>query len=77
MPKNVKVINEVTLSNTDIKCPGCGATIKFDPSTSKLVCPFCGTTKEIPLPEAGTVIEEHDFYSVIQRASVNWGTVKN
>ena len=76
MSKNVKVINEVTMSNTDIKCSGCGGTIKFDPSTSKLVCPFCGTTKEIPLPEDGTVIEEHDFYSVIQRASVNWGTVK-
>lgn len=76
MSKKVRIINEATMSNTDIKCPGCGATIKFDPSTSKLVCPFCGTTKEIPLPEAGAVIEEHDFYSAVQRASADWGTVK-
>ena len=76
MSKNVRVINEVTISNTDVKCPGCGATIKFDPSISKLVCPFCGITKEIPQPEAGAVIEEVDFNTAIQRASVNWGTVK-
>ncbi len=76
MAKKVKVINEVTVSDTDIKCPGCGATIKFDPSTSNLVCPFCGTTKEIPQLEDGTVIEELDFYTAIQRASVDWGSVK-
>lgn len=29
MAKKVKVINEVTVSDTDIKCPGCGATIKL------------------------------------------------
>ena len=39
-------------------------------------CPFCGATKELPQPEAGAVIEELDFNTAIQRASVNWGTVR-
>ena len=68
MAKKVKVINEVTVSDTDIKCPGCGATIKFDPSTSNLVCPFCGTTKEIPQLEDGTVIEEPDRLRKLRRS---------
>lgn len=76
MAENIQVINEVTMSNTDIKCPGCGATIKFDPSTMKMVCPFCGASKELPQPEAGAVIEELDFNAAMQRASVNWGTVR-
>ena len=60
MSERVKVINGVTVSNTDVKCPGCGATIKYDPTTTKLVCPFCGITKDLPKPEAGAVIEELD-----------------
>ena len=76
MSERVKVINGVTVSNTDVKCPGCGATIKYDPTTTKLVCPFCGITKDLPKPEAGAVIEELDFNTAIKRASVNWGTVK-
>ena len=76
MAENIQVINEVTMSNTDVKCPGCGATVKYDPATLKMVCPFCGTSRELPQPEAGKVIEELDFNTAIQRASVNWGTVR-
>ena len=76
MAENIQVINEVTMSDTDVKCPGCGATVKYDPATLKMVCPFCGATKELPPPEAGAIIEELDFNTAIQRASVNWGTVR-
>jgi Zn finger protein HypA/HybF involved in hydrogenase expression len=76
MSENVQIINGVTMSDTDVKCPGCGATVKYDPATLKMVCPFCGTSKELPQPEAGAVIEELDFNTAIQRASVNWGTVR-
>lgn len=76
MAENIKIINEVTMSDTDVKCPGCGATVKYDPETLKMVCPFCGTSRELPQPEAGAVIEELDFNTAIQRASVNWGTVR-
>ncbi len=76
MAENVQIINEETISNTDVKCPGCGATVKYDPATLKMLCPFCGTSRELPQPEAGAVIEELDFNTAVQRASVNWGTVK-
>ena len=76
MAENIQVINEVTISNTDVKCPGCGATVKYDPATLKMLCPFCGTSRELPQPEAGAVIEELDFNTAVQRASVNWGTVR-
>ena len=76
MAENIQVINEVTMSDTDVKCPGCGATVKYDPATLKMVCPFCGTSRELPQPEVGAVIEELDFNTAIQRASVNWGSVR-
>ena len=76
MSENTQIINEVTMSNTDVKCPGCGATVKYDPATLKMLCPFCGTSRELPQPEAGAVIEELDFNAAMQRASVNWGTVR-
>ena len=76
MSENIQIINGVTMSDTDVKCPGCGATVKYDPATLKMVCPFCGTSRELPQPEEGAVIEELDFNTAIQRASVNWGTVR-
>ena len=76
MSENIQIINEVTMSNTDVKCPGCGATVKYDPATLTMLCPFCGTSRALPQPEAGAVIEELDFNTAIQRASVNWGTVR-
>lgn len=29
------------------KCPACGAPLRFDPASGKLVCDYCGTTTEI------------------------------
>lgn len=28
-------------------CPSCSANLEFDPSSNRLVCPYCGTTKEV------------------------------
>lgn len=76
MAENITVINETTVSETNVKCPGCGGTLKYDPSALKLVCVSCGLTKDLTAPEAGAVIEELDFNTAVQRASVNWGTVR-
>lgn len=74
--QEVKVVSETTLASGDVKCPGCGGTVKYDPSTLKMVCEFCGTARELPPPEACAVVQEQDFNSAVQRASVNWGTVR-
>ncbi len=29
------------------KCPACGAPLRFDPASGKLVCDYCGTTTEV------------------------------
>ncbi|MCR5625714.1 MAG: hypothetical protein K6F99_00200 [Lachnospiraceae bacterium] len=36
----VKGVNEIS-------CPACGAAMKFDPSSGKMLCEWCGTTLEI------------------------------
>lgn len=56
------------------KCPACGAPLRFDPASGKLVCDYCGTTTEVkpegkkPMkkpgaasgkPEAGTAQNGH------------------
>lgn len=74
--KEVKIVEETTLASTDVKCPGCGGTVKYDPTTLKMVCEFCGTARELPPPEACAIVQEQDFNSAVQRASVNWGMVR-
>lgn len=76
MSENMKIVNEKTVRETDVKCSGCGATIEFDPESNKLVCPFCGLSKDLPKPEAQQVVAEIDFEAAKQRASLNWGTAK-
>lgn len=45
---NVAVLNATpSESKTDSKCPSCGATLAYDPSTNSLICNFCGMT--VPL----------------------------
>ena len=71
------IIDGIHVTNSDIKCPGCGATnITFDPATTTLSCPFCGVSALLPTPETGAVAEELDFNSAMQRASVDWGRYK-
>lgn len=60
------------------KCPSCSASIKFDPSTGKLTCPYCGYDEEIPKPELKKeqIAQELDFESALERSSFNWGDEK-
>ncbi|MBP5775026.1 MAG: TFIIB-type zinc ribbon-containing protein [Clostridiales bacterium] len=71
-------IGAVNVSSTEVKCPGCGASIglKFDQETLDMTCPFCGLVSKLPHPGSGPAIQELDFNSALQRASVNWGNVK-
>ncbi len=34
-----------------IKCPSCGAYLEYDPTSSKLTCPFCGNESDVPREE--------------------------
>ncbi len=38
------------------KCPACGAKMIFSPQTQRLVCPYCGTDKEIDLSKISSEI---------------------
>ena len=78
MPENKWVIGAVNVSSSDVKCPGCGASIgvKFDAESLNLKCPFCGLSSQLPQPGSGKAIEELDFNSALQRASINWGHIK-
>lgn len=73
--------NSVTVGSTeevtDKKCPSCGATVVYDPDTLSMVCPYCGYSKALPKPEAGVQsVEEIDFTTATQRASLNWGEAR-
>ena len=78
MSQNFRVIEGISVTSTDVRCPGCGATIgvKFDPETATLECPFCGLSSQLPAPEDGAAAQELDFNSALQRASVDWGRLK-
>ena len=78
MAENKSFIGAVNVTSTEVKCPGCGGTIgvKYDPESLNLTCPFCGLVSKLPQPGAVPVVQELDFNSALQRASVNWGHVK-
>ncbi len=66
-----------TESETDRKCPSCGGTMEYDPNTGKLLCPYCGFTKEIAKPEDPAQpfeAEEHAFDAAEGATSTDWGT---
>ena len=73
-----KNISSINVTSTDIKCPGCGTSIgiSFDPNTTSMACPFCGLSIKLPTPQSGSVAEELDFNTALQRASVDWGRYK-
>ena len=78
MAENQSFIGAVNVTSTEVKCPGCGASIgiKYDPEALNLTCPFCGLVSKLPQPGTVPSIEELDFNSALQRASVNWGNIK-
>mgnify|MGYP002627500882 CR=1 FL=1 len=67
---------ERTENETDKKCPNCGATVTFDPSSGMMHCDYCGYTRELPKPEEGNEICEIDFESALHTESFNWGEEK-
>ncbi len=78
MSENKTIIGAVNVTSSEIKCPGCGGTIgvKYDPESLNLTCPFCGLLSRLPQPGTVPVVQEVDFNSALQRASVNWGHIK-
>lgn len=43
-----------TMEETDKKCPDCGGTMDFDPSTGGLTCPYCGHQQTIEKKQEAT-----------------------
>lgn len=78
MSENKPFIGAINVTSSEVKCPGCGGTIgvKYDPESLNLTCPFCGLVSALPKPGTVPVVQEFDFNSALQRASVNWGHVK-
>ena len=78
MAENKPFIGAVNVTSTEVKCSGCGGTIgvRYDPESLNLTCPFCGLVSRLPQPGTVPVVQEVDFNSAMQRASVNWGHVK-
>lgn len=78
MSENRSVIGYVSVTSTDVKCPGCGTSIgvRFNPATATLTCPFCGLSTKLTTPQDGAAAQELDFNSALQRASVDWGHYK-
>lgn len=57
-----------TLSATDsFACTSCGADLKYQPGTTRLVCQYCGAENEIPHIEEA--IEELDFHAYLHKKS--------
>ena len=46
-------------------CPACGAQAEWNPSTQKLVCPFCGTESPAVLGKDGEIVE-HDLAAALR-----------
>ncbi len=64
-----------TMKATDRKCPQCGATMDFDPTTGGLYCPYCGYREEIAAEnsQGETVASELDFESAEFTGNCDWG----
>lgn len=64
-----------TMKETDRKCPQCGATMDFDPSTGGLFCQYCGYREEITAENSAgdTVAAEQDFASAEFTGNCDWG----
>ena len=66
-----------TMGSTDKKCPNCGATVVYDPETLAMTCHSCGYQRQLPKPEeTAQNIEEIDFTTATQRASIDWGQAR-
>lgn len=70
---NVNVVDKY-----DATCPSCSASIKFDPASGTLTCPYCGYSEEIPEPdlELDQTAQEMNFYEALERGNFDWGEEK-
>lgn len=64
-----------TMKETDRKCPDCGATMDFDPTTGGLYCSYCGHREEISAEnEKGeSQAEELDLEKAEFTGNCDWG----
>jgi len=53
----------------DIVCTNCAAKLVFEPGTTSLACPYCGTVNEIEIREES--IDELDFEQYLREAENN------
>ena len=62
----------------DAKCPTCGASIQFNPSSGKLHCNYCGYEEDVVQPEAleDQFAKELDFNQAESQKSFEWGKEK-
>lgn len=67
-----------TMQETDRKCPQCGATMDYDPTTGGLYCPYCEYKEEIKTAnDAGEEkAQELDFASAEFTGNCDWGIAK-
>lgn len=67
-----------TMEETDRKCPQCGATMDYDPSTGGLYCPYCDYREEIKVQnEKGEEkAEELDFSKAEFTGNCDWGVAQ-
>lgn len=60
------------IQNTDkFPCKGCGGNMVYDPESSSLSCPYCGSKIEIAGQKGN--IKEYDFEDAENKALENWG----
>ncbi len=71
-----QIQTEITVDETNKKCPNCGATVVFDPESGGMLCEFCGYKCELPKADSENAIVELDFESAEKTASFEWGAQK-
>lgn len=59
------------IDKSEITCKNCAASLNFEPGTSSLKCPYCGTVNEIEVDkeELTTALKEIDFMKFISDSS--------
>jgi len=65
-----EMTNENGVSGEHVKCPSCAAEMVYSPEENMLICPYCGSRREIAVSDAA--IEEHAFENSQSRPE-EWG----